>query len=94
VAWGNSWLCLQPSLRLGRASSKVCWTHPSTPGAFLGRNGVKDGGAITCPNSQRGSTIVVVKRPQRIGPPYACVVTTERTDELIATIQGVLGKQE
>jgi len=27
VAWGNSWLCLQPSLRLGRASSKVCWTH-------------------------------------------------------------------
>ena len=101
--------------------------------------GVKDGGAITCPNTQWGSTIVVVKRPQLIGPPYACVVTTERTiqrrepdrllsaipvivvtvqdpavaeqkarecgavaffqkpvkaDELIATIQGVLGKQE
>ena len=52
------------------------------------------GGAITCPNSQWGSTIVVAKRPQCIGPPYACVVTTERTDKLIATIQGVLGKQE
>ena len=27
MAWGNSWLSLQPSLRLGSASSKVCWTH-------------------------------------------------------------------
>jgi FixJ family two-component response regulator len=101
--------------------------------------GVKDGGAITCPNAQWGSTIVAVKRPQRRGSLYACVVTTERTiqrrepdrllsaipvivvtvrdpgvaeqkarecgavaflqkpvkaDELIATIQGVLGTQE
>ena len=39
MAWGNSWLSLQPSLRLGSASSKVRWTPYVTPGAFVGRQG-------------------------------------------------------
>jgi hypothetical protein len=56
VAWGNSWLSLQPSLQLGSASSKVCWTHLChtgvTPGAFVGRQGCQGWRAITCPNSQ------------------------------------------
>jgi CheY-like chemotaxis protein len=79
VAWGTSWLDLQPSLRLGWASTKVCWTHLCNTGRALSAgSSVKDGGAITCPNSQWGSTITGVKRPQCTGPPCACGVTTER----------------
>ena|GEM_PF-4336038 len=42
MAWGNSWLSLQPSLRLGSASSKVCWTHLCHTGAFVGRQGYQE----------------------------------------------------
>jgi len=40
VAWGNSWLSLQPSLRLGSASSKVCWTHLCNTGGLCRKAGV------------------------------------------------------
>ena len=79
MAWGNSWLGLQPSLLVGRASRKVCWTHLCNTGTLSPGRGVKDGGAITCLNSQWGSTLVAVDRPQRIEPNCACTVTTERT---------------
>ena len=52
MAWGNSWLGLQPSLLVGRASRKVCWTHLCNTGTLSPGRGVKDGGAITCLNSQ------------------------------------------
>lgn len=40
MAWGNSWLSLQPSLRLGSASSKVCWTHLCNTGGLCRQAGV------------------------------------------------------
>ena len=40
MAWGTSWLDLQPSLRLGRASSKVCWTHLCNTGGLCRQAGV------------------------------------------------------
>ena len=79
MAWGNSWLGFQPSLLVGRASSKVIGLTYVRPGVLSEGSGVKNGGAITCANSQWESTITAVKRPQCIGPPCAYALTTERT---------------
>jgi hypothetical protein len=40
VAWGNSWLGLQPSLLVDRASSTVCWTHLCNTGGLCRQAGV------------------------------------------------------
>jgi hypothetical protein len=77
VAWGNPWLGFQPSLLVGRASSKVIGLTYVRPGGLSEGSGVKNGGAITCANSQWESTITA-KRPQCIGPPCAYALTTEQ----------------
>ena len=90
MAWGNSWLSLQPSLRLGSASSKVCWTHLCNTGGLCRQAGVSRmaGNYLSKLSVREYNWSSQETATQRIA---VCMpVTTEWTDGLIATIQGVL----
>jgi hypothetical protein len=90
VAWGNSWLSLQPSLRLGSASSKVCWTQLCNTGGLCRQAGVSRmaGNYLSKLSVREYNWSSQEIATHRIA---VCMRrSAERTDGLIATIQGVL----